>query len=147
MAIRHADPDDVADLLPLFRAYTDFYEVNPSDAGLEEMIRNVIELPDDQAFLLVAEDGDELVGFACCNWKWSSLRGARIVFLDDLYVRVESRGEGHADSLIAACGELGKERGAPIMSWLTAHDNKRAQAVYDRVGGTSESFLEYELEL
>ena len=139
--------DDVADLLPLFRAYTDFYEATPTDAGLEEMIRKVIELPDDEAFLLVAEDGDELVGFACCNWKWSSLRGARIVFLDDLFVRSESRGEGHADPLIAACGELGEGTGAPIMSWLTAPDNKRAQAVYDRIGGTSEAFLEYELEL
>jgi len=34
-----------------------------------------------------------------------------------------------------------------VMSWLTAPDNQRAQAVYNRVGGTSEAFLEYELEL
>jgi GNAT superfamily N-acetyltransferase len=147
MAIRHADPDDVADLLPLFRAYCDFYESNPTEAGLDEMIRSVIDLPEDQAFLLVAEDGDELVGFAACCWKWSSLRGARIVFLDDLFVRPESRGEGHADALIAACAGLAKDRGAPAMSWLTAPDNRRAQAVYDRVGGKSEAFLEYELEL
>jgi hypothetical protein len=33
------------------------------------------------------------------------------------------------------------------MSWLTAPDNVRAQAVYNRVGGKSEPFLEYELEL
>jgi ribosomal protein S18 acetylase RimI-like enzyme len=147
MAVRHAAQDDVADLQPLFRAYCDFYDSNPSDEGLEEMIRSVIDLPDDQAFLLVAEDGDEVVGFACCCWKWSSLNGARIVFLDDLFVRPESRGEGHADALIAACGALGKESGAPIMSWMTAPDNKRAQGVYDRIGGTSELFLEYELEL
>src|SRR5688572_3951986 len=98
MAIRHATADDVADLLPLFRAYCDFYESNPPDAGLEEMIRATIDLPNDEAFLLVAEDGDEVLGFAACCWKWSSLRGARIVFLDDLYVRQGSRGEGHADS-------------------------------------------------
>jgi ribosomal protein S18 acetylase RimI-like enzyme len=147
MAVRHAAQDDVADVQPLFRAYCDFYESNPSDEGLEEMIRSVIDLPDDQAFLLVAEDGDEVVGFACCCWKWSSLNGARIVFLDDLFVRPESRGEGHADALIAACGALGKENGAPILSWLTAPDNKRAQGVYDRIGGHSELFLEYELEL
>jgi ribosomal protein S18 acetylase RimI-like enzyme len=147
MAVRHAEADDVAELLPLFRAYCDFYEANPSDAGLEEMIRSVIDLPDDEAFLLVAEDGDEVVGFAASCWKWSSLNGARIVFLDDLFVRPESRGEGHADALIAACAALGKDHGAPIMSWLTAPDNKRAQGVYDRIGGTSELFLEYELEL
>jgi ribosomal protein S18 acetylase RimI-like enzyme len=147
MAVRHASAADVADVLPLLRAYCDFYEASPSDEGLEAMMRATIELPDDQAFLLVAEDGDEIVGFAACVWKWSSLRGARIVFLDDLYVRSESRGEGHADALIAACAALGKERGAAVMSWLTAPDNRRAQAVYNRVGGKSETFLEYELEL
>ena len=147
MAIRRASSDDVADLLPLFRAYCDFYDSNPSDAGLEEMIRAAIDLPDDQAFLLAAEDGDEVVGFAACWWKWSSLRGARIVFLDDLYVREESRGEGHADALIAACAAIGKEGGAPAMGWLTAPDNLRAQAVYKRVGASGSDWVEYELEL
>ena len=37
--------------------------------------------------------------------------------------------------------------GAPAVTWLTALDNRRAQAVYDRVGGRSAPFLEYELEL
>lgn len=147
MAIRPAVPDDVRELMPLMRGYCDFYESNPSDEGLETMARATIALPDDQAFLLVAEDGDEVVGFACCVWKWSSLRGARIVFLDDLFVRERSRGEGHADALIAAAAALGKEGGAPAMEWLTMPDNKRAQAVYDRVGATSEVLVEYALEL
>jgi GNAT superfamily N-acetyltransferase len=147
MAIRKATLEDLPDLLPLLRGYCDFYDSNPPDAGLEAMARDVINSPEDQAFLLVAEDGDELVGFANCCWKWSSLRGARIVFLDDLFVHPRSRGEGHGDSLIAACGAIGKDHGAPVMSWLTATDNHRAQAVYNRVGGTSETFLEYELEL
>ena len=67
--------------------------------------------------------------------------------LEDLFVAPESRGEGHADALIEACAERARERGAPAITWLTAPDNRRAQAVYDRVGGTAETFLEYELEL
>ena len=147
MPVRHAVPEDVGTLMPLMRAYCDFYESNPSDAGLEDMIRAVIALPDDQAFILVAEEDGELAGFACCAWKWSSLNGARVVVLDDLYVREQSRGEGHADALIGACAELAREGGAPTMHWLTAPDNHRAQAVYNRLGGRSEPFLEYELEL
>ena len=147
MAVRHAVAEEVAEVLPLYRAYCDFYESNPTDAGLEEMVRDVIALPDEQAFLLVAEDGDEIVGFATCAWKWSSLRGARIVFLDDLFVRPEARGEGHADALIASCAELAREGGAPAMEWLTAPTNERAQGVYNRIGGKAETFLEYELEL
>jgi GNAT superfamily N-acetyltransferase len=81
------------------------------------------------------------------GWKWSSLRGARIAILEDLFVAADARGQGAADGLIEACATRAREHGAPVMTWLTAPDNHRAQAVYNRVGGRSDAFLEYELEL
>jgi GNAT superfamily N-acetyltransferase len=87
------------------------------------------------------------VGFAACGWKWSSLRGARIVVLEDLFVAERARGRGHAEALIEATAGVARRHGAPVVTWLTAPDNRRAQAVYDRMGGRSEPFLEYELEL
>lgn len=148
MPIREAQPSDLPALLPLLRAYCDFYEAKPTDEGLREMAASVMALPEDEAFLLVATDADDgPVGFAVCAWKWSSLRGARVVVLDDLYVHSDARGQGHADELIEAVAATGRRYGAPAVSWLTAPDNHRAQAVYDRVGGKSEPFLDYELEL
>jgi GNAT superfamily N-acetyltransferase len=148
MAIRDATESDLPALLPLMRAYCDFYEANPTDEGLEAMARAVIAAPEDEAFLLVAEgDPGEVVGFAACAWKWSSLRGARIVVLDDLFVEPDARGHGFADRLIEATAEIAARHGAPVVTWLTAPDNRRAQKVYDRVGGKSEPFLEYELAL
>jgi GNAT superfamily N-acetyltransferase len=148
MPIREATQEDVSALLPLFRAYTDFYECYPSDEGIEQMVRGVIAAPPDQAFILVATNDDgEIAGFAACNWKWSSLRGARIVFLDDLFVDPESRGTGLADALIEAIADVARAGGAPAVEWLTMPDNKRAHTVYDRVGGTAETLIEYELNL
>lgn len=148
MAIREATLEDVPALLPLFRGYTDFYKCNPSDEGLEEMVRSAIDLPSDQAFILVAaNDGGDVIGFAACVWKWSSLRGARIVFLDDLFVHPDERGGGHADALIGAIADVARAGGGAAVEWLTGPDNKRAHTVYDRVGGKAETLLEYELEL
>jgi GNAT superfamily N-acetyltransferase len=148
MAIREATHGDLDALLPLMRAYCDFYESNPSDDGLLAMARWSIAAPEDQAFLLVSTDADDaVVGFAHNQWKWSSLRGERIVFLDDLFVAESARGGGHADALIEATAEVARRHGAPAVEWLTAPDNHRAQAVYDRVGGHAEPFLEYELEV
>ncbi len=149
MPIRAATVRDLPALLPLLRAYCDFYDADPPADGLESMARGAIELPDDQAFLLVVtpDDADEPFGFACCWWKWSSLRGARIVFLDDLFVHPDRRGAGHADALIEAVAERARAGGAPVVAWLTQPTNKRARAVYDRVGGESEPLLAYELEL
>jgi len=58
-----------------------------------------------------------------------------------------ARGRGHADALIEATADVGRRHGAPAVTWLTAPDNHRAQAVYDRVGGRPAPFLEYELEV
>jgi GNAT superfamily N-acetyltransferase len=88
-----------------------------------------------------------VIGFAACGWKWSSLRGARIVVLEDLFVAEQSRARGHADALIEATAAVARRNGAPAVTWLTAPDNHRAQAVYNRVGGSAASFLEYELEV
>lgn len=147
MDIRPAVESDIPALMPLMRGYCDFYKANPSDAGLDEMARALIATEDDQGMLLVADDGGEAIGFAAVGWKWSSLRGARIAVLEDLFVGPEARGRGAADALIEAVAQRARENGAPVVTWLTAPDNHRAQAVYDRVGGTSATFLEYELEL
>ena len=134
--------------MPLLRGYCDFYESDPPDEGLERMARDVIAAPEERAFLLVAtDDGGEVIGFALNQWKWSSLAGARVVVMDDLFVAKEHRGAGHADALIDAVAAVARRHGAPLVSWLTMPDNHRAHKVYDRVGGTAETLLEYELEL
>ena len=148
MKVRPAAEADLPQLLPLVRAYADFYEASPPDDGLERMARALIADPDVEGVLLAgcADDGS-VVGFAAMGWKWSSLRGATVGYLEDLFVAPDARGSGLADELIAACAERARARGAPALAWLTAPDNHRAQAVYDRIGGVSEAMLEYELEL
>jgi GNAT superfamily N-acetyltransferase len=130
------------------RGYCEFYGASPPDDGLLEMARSLIACPDADGLLLVSEgNGGEVVGFAAVGWKWSSLRAARVAVLEDLFVDPGARGAGRADALIAACAERTRELGAPALLWQTAHDNHRAQKVYDRSGATSASWLEYELEL
>src|SRR5690348_13662857 len=148
MGIRHATDTDAAALLPLLRGYCDFYGAEPGDEDLVGMARAILAAPETEAFLLVAtDDAGQVVGFSVCGWKWSSLRGARVVVLEDLFVAESARGRGHADALIDATAAVARRHGAPAVTWLTAPDNHRAQAVYDRVGGRSSPFLEYELEV
>jgi GNAT superfamily N-acetyltransferase len=148
MAIREATDADLPALAPLLRGYVTFYESDPTDDQLAEMARAVIAAPEDQAFMLVATGDDgEVVGFALNQWKWSSLQGARVVVMDDLFVAESARGAGHADALIGAVADVARRHGAPAISWFTMPDNKRAHTVYDRVGGVAETLLEYELRI
>jgi len=134
--------------MPLFRGYADFYESDPDDDDLEALLREVITAPESVAYLLVAADDEgKVVGFANAAWKWSSLRGSKIVLMDDLFVNPNVRGQGHADALIEATAEIARQGGAPVLMWYTAQDNHRAQAVYDRIGGRAGDYKEYELVL
>ncbi len=65
--------------------------------------------------------------------------------MNDLYVDSSARGGGYAEALIEACADRASERGATSLGWQTAKDNHRAQAVYDRVGGKREEWLDYSL--
>jgi GNAT superfamily N-acetyltransferase len=148
MEIREATVEDIPALMPLFRGYFDFYESDPDDADVEVLLREVIAAPEDEAYLLVATDDDgKLVGFANNDWKWSSLRGKKIVLMDDLFVHPDARGGGYADALIKAVADVARRHGAPNVLWYTAQDNVRAQTVYNRVGGVPGDYKEYELEL
>ncbi len=54
--IRLARSEEADSLLPLMRAYCDFYEVDPADSGLLEMARALIADPE-QGSLFVAAEG------------------------------------------------------------------------------------------
>ncbi|HEV7494098.1 GNAT family N-acetyltransferase [Baekduia sp.] len=137
---------DLDDLLPLMRAYCDFYEVAPSDAALLALSRALIADPQRDGIQLIARDGSgRAVGFATIYWTWQTLRAARAAVMNDLFVAESARGGGVAEALIAACADAARAHGAPHLLWQTAKDNHRAQAVYDRVGGRKSEWLDYDL--
>jgi GNAT superfamily N-acetyltransferase len=138
---------DLPELLPLMRGYCDFYAVDPSDEALLAMSRTLIADPELQGLQLIArDDAGTAIGFATVFWTWSTLSGARLGVMNDLFVAEGARGGGAADALIAACAERCRERGATELAWQTAHTNLRAQAVYDRVGAKrDERWLDYSL--
>jgi GNAT superfamily N-acetyltransferase len=144
--IRPAREDELDELLPLMRAYCDFYESSPTDEGVMTMARTLIGDPSQGVVFIARLDG-KAIGFATLDWKWSMLKGARIGYLEDLFVDPAARGRGTADALIQVCADRCRELGMPAMAWLTAPDNRRAQKVYDRTGAAAETYLEYDLEL
>jgi GNAT superfamily N-acetyltransferase len=136
--------DDLAELLPLVRAYCDFYNVSPSDDDLLALSRALIDDPEREGVQLVARDGDgRAVGFATIYWSWSTSDAARLGVMNDLFVSEAARGTGLAEALIQACREECARRGIKRLSWQTAPDNLRAQAVYDRTGATREQWVDY----
>jgi GNAT superfamily N-acetyltransferase len=137
---------DLEDLLPLMRAYCDFYDVAPSDEALLALSRALIADPEREGVQLIARAPDgAAVGFATVYWTWQTTTATRLAVMNDLFVAPEGRGTGLAERLIAASRERAAEHGARSLAWQTAKDNVRAQKVYDRIGGRRSEWLDYSL--
>jgi len=144
LTIERVTKTDLGELLPLMRAYCDFYEVSPSDDELLVIALALIADPEHEGVQLLArDDGGRAVGFATIFWSWATTSAERIGVMNDLFVALEARGTGVAEALIEACRAECVAHGAGKLTWQTAPDNVAAMKVYDRVGATREQWVDY----
>jgi hypothetical protein len=73
MRITLVGATDLPELLPLVRAYCDFYQATPSDRELLELSRALLANPQREGLQLLArDDAGRAVGFATLYWTWQS---------------------------------------------------------------------------
>lgn len=144
--IRRAGTSDLEALLPLVRAYREFYE-RPADAERERaFMRGHLERG--TSIVFVAQAGDALVGFTQLFPTYSTVRLAPALILEDLFVEPHRRGSGIATALLERAVAYARETVAAGMFLETAYDNVSAQRVYERNGWTREErFYKYNAPL
>jgi GNAT superfamily N-acetyltransferase len=136
---------DLADLMPMLRAYCDFYRVDPPEERLRALVNALLDNPA-EGVQLIARDSGTALGFATIYWTWQTLHASRVGVLNDLFVVPSSRGTGTGRALIERARELCRERGADKLVWETAPDNAVAQRLYDGIGAQKSTWLTYELD-
>ncbi len=132
LLIRPVQVSDQSAWRRLFDGYAAFYQVPMSD----EIAGNVwswLHDPDHVLEGLVAEANGNLAGLAHYRCMPSPLRGCDAGFLDDLFVDPAARGQRIGESLLNELHKIGQARGWPFIRWITADDNYRARALYDRL--------------
>jgi len=134
-------------LLPLIAAYQRFYEVEDVDNERNRAFFPRFIAPSDDGLLLAAWRNDDLLGYACLYWHFTSLVPAETVLMNDLFVTPAARGQGVGRALIEASATVARKRGAHHLEWATAPDNTTAQRLYDATGAEPSTWIEYELEL
>ena len=133
ISVRAIEAADRADWERLYHGYARFYKTGMTDAILET-VWNWIHDADNPFFGLIAiDDNGDAIGLMHCRQMPSPLRGALVGFLDDLFVEPTARGQGVVEALYEALNELGRQQGWPFIRWITAEDNYRGRAVYDRL--------------
>jgi len=134
-------------LLPLISAYQRFYEVEDVDDERNRTFFARFIAPSDDGLLLAAWHDNDLLGYACLYWHFTSLVPAETVLMNDLFVTADARSQGVGRALIEASADVALSRGAHHLEWATAPDNKTAQRLYDKTGAERSEWVEYELDL
>ena len=144
LTIRPPVEHDQAQWQGLYEQYAAFYNM-PMPPTVLDAVWGWIQHEDEPFYCLVAVDGSETVlGLMHFRAMHSPLRGAKVGFLDDLFVAPAHRGTGVVDALFDALNNEALQQRWPFVRWITADDNLRAQAVYNRLS-TRTSWVTYQL--
>jgi GNAT superfamily N-acetyltransferase len=83
----------------------------------------------------VAESPEgEVVGFALWFLNYSTWLGTHGVYLEDLYVKPENRGDGHGRALLAALADVCIQRGYRRLEWWVLDWNEPSRGFYESLG-------------
>jgi GNAT superfamily N-acetyltransferase len=85
-------------------------------------------------FAHVAEEDGQAVGFALWFLNYSTWLGRHGIYLEDLYVKPERRGQGHGRALLVELARICVERGYPRLQWWVLDWNAPARRFYESVG-------------
>lgn len=137
--------DQYERVLPLIADYQRFYGAEAPDPATNDAFFRRFLAPSEHGLLLGAWVKNELAGYACLYWTFSSVTPGEVVLLNDLFVVKEHRGAGIGGKLIEAARASARERGAFALRWMTALDNRDAQRAYERTDAARSAWFEYEL--
>lgn len=84
--------------------------------------------------VVLAEADARALGFVLVFPEYSSWRGSVGLYVQDLYVRPEARGRGHARDLLAAAVDAAGDWAPAYLTLMVDHRNDAAQAWYARHG-------------
>ena len=138
MGTRTAVPEDLDTIIGLIRGLAE-YEREPDAVVLErgELARHLFG-PRPFAEVLIAEtDGGETAGFALFFHNFSTWEGRPGIWLEDLFVRPELRGQGFGKALLVELARLAVERGCARLEWSVLDWNQPSIEFYRALGAVA----------
>lgn len=133
--IRPATPADVPVILQLIHELA-VYEKEPDAVrNTPAMLTDVLFGDNPRVYATMAENQDGRVrGFALWFLNYSTWEGVHGIYLEDLYVTPEARGEGHGKALLQYLAATAVERGYARVEWSVLNWNEPSINFYRSFG-------------
>ena len=147
MDIIKANLQNLSDVARLFDLYRQFYECPPDYNLATRFIKERMENSESDIFLAI--DKNTACGFVHLYPSFCSVQAIKIYILYDLYVEADYRNSGLGENLMNRATQWATENNADRLDLLTAHTNKVAQHLYEKLGykRVLDDFHTYSLQL
>jgi GNAT superfamily N-acetyltransferase len=86
------------------------------------------------AFVLLATENQFTLGFALYGFRYSSFVGQPSVWLDDLFVKPDSRSKGAGTLLMNKLQQIAQQNNCSHLAWTADAKNIRGLSFYQRLG-------------
>lgn len=137
LKIRRAKQADIPDVLNAMRRFAELVGFREYLTVTEAQLGEAVFGAEGFVELLVAYDGETLAGFAVYYRHFSSFRGERGYYLEDIFVEEEYRGRGLGLAMIKDIARQARTLGYERIDFQVLSYNEGAIKFYERLGAAS----------
>ena len=129
-----ATENDVPLILEFIRDLADYEKLTDHVEATEERVRENLFGASPKAFCVFAYHDARAVAFALYYFTYSTFAGLPGLYLEDLFVKPDVRGQGVGRELLRYLAQLALREGCWRIEWAVLHWNKSAIGFYEKLG-------------
>jgi GNAT superfamily N-acetyltransferase len=137
ITIRAAGRDDVPLVLEFIRELARYEHLEHEVSASEAQLREALFGEHRYAEVVVACSDGEPVGVALFFHNFSTFKGRPGIYLEDLFVRPETRGRGIGRQLLAHLASTAVQRGCARLEWAVLDWNEPSIGFYRNLGAVA----------
>ena len=130
--IRPATEDDVPTILALINELAEYERLADEVSATAEDMRRSLFGNHPFAEVVIGENAGNAVSYALFFYNFSTFLARPGMYLEDLYVKPEYRGNGFGRKLLAYLAHLAKERNCGRLEFAVLNWNKPAIRIYEK---------------
>lgn len=134
VTFRYAQKNDVPLIMELIKELAEYEGALGAVTVTEKLLGEWLFDKECAEVLFLVVDGIE-AGFALFFQSFAAYPGRGGIYLDDLFVKPEYRGNGYGKALFKRLAQITKERGGMRMEWICLKSNLSGIGFYESLGG------------
>lgn len=132
--IRYASGKDTELILDFIRKLAEYEELLHEVEATEQQLQNYLFGDNPKAEVVIGEYKNIPVGFALFFHNFSTFLGKPGIYLEDLFINPDSRGNGFGKTMLTYLAKTAEERGCGRLEWSVLDWNQPAIDFYKKLG-------------